>query len=171
MEAQQPRPRLLNSAGILAAAHGLVQDIKKADLLPDGETIESTAGHIAKVATPYANGYELAKDLEQYHFWTIDVETVEVLDGWSQHYRIALQAEQLKWSQDNNIVPEHEAGTRVSYRYDGAVCKGTMIGVYDHGVAQYIIDPDVPLPHKGRPIINFEDVTLIGSKIEIDRKQ
>ena len=100
------------------------------------------ANALAKCGDMHKNGYELAKELESRHFWDIDAEIVDILDGHSrtleQHRNKDVQA----WADENNIEPPIPLFTRVKRVGFGRSITGTIKGIYDSRPCSYKVKED-----------------------------
>lgn len=154
----EPRPKYSNEIA-LAAAKKLAAELAKEDLIESG-TVEASAQDIAKYARPYADGYEIARELEKFAWWECDLQIAETLDGWSSIVRSHIEAAEKEWAERNNIQPPFPCGTRVSLNSQET---GTITEIYKYGAAKYCIaidgDPDANSSKQARRIVNFEDVS------------
>lgn len=157
----EPRPTRLTDDMALEAAKIIANDLSRAGQLDD-MTFDCAASDIAAVARRHMDGYELAKELDQWKGWHITTEIVEALDGYSSAAGTIILQAQREWVERNSVEPEHDAGTRVRIKWLGEPVEGVIHGVYEHGAAQYLITPDGWQEGQGRPIVYFESVEVIG---------
>jgi len=116
---------------------------------------------IAKHASPYDDGYEIAKALESYGAWTCDFQMAECLDGFALEARQQLRIAEKEWAAHNDMTPPYAIGTHVKWR-DGT---GEITGIYERGPAQYLVKNDKEAPNDTkRYIVNFEDVEALTNE-------
>lgn len=111
------------------------------------------------------DGYELTKELERWCSWDVPRDMMEELDGMQYQVDKLLAAAEHKWFEENDIQPPHPIGTRIRDRRwkDGEV--GCIDGIYEHGVAKYLMKPDGQddeATGNQRLIIKFEDAELVA---------
>ena len=109
----------------------------------------------AEIAKHYLfgdNGFELAKSLESYECWDIDLDVVEHLDCMDSLVDEIHREACIKWVKDNDIKPELRIGTHIK--------EGEITGVSEYSPACYevkIYGHDDEKEGKSRRIIRFED--------------
>ena len=156
----EPRPTRMTDDMALEAAKIIASDLSRAGHLHD-MSFDCAASDIAAVARRHMDGYELAKELDQWKGWHITTEIVETLDGYSSAAGSIVLKAQREWVERNNIQPPHEIGTRVRITWLRETVEGVIHDVYDHGAAQYLITPEGWQEGQGRPIVYFESVEVI----------
>lgn len=102
----------------------------------------------------HEDGYERARYLERYCYWSPDSELVEILDSVSHMVYNCHRKIVVKWAEDNSIKPAHMIGDEIIFGRDNE--KGTIVGIRDD--ATYLIKPEIEHEFNGMPIVNFEDV-------------
>lgn len=153
------RPKRLTSEMKLAAAERTVASLMRSGHLELGEQ-EDAVKAIAKHGTLYDDGYALAKNLDTYEYWDCDLMMADDLDQFGTFARDELEKAQADWAKVNNIQPSLSIGTAVLLKSNET---GLIDGIYEHGVAQYLVkidgDPEADGPSNSRRIVNFEDAT------------
>lgn len=156
----EARPNKLTPEMAMRAARATAGDLAKIGLI-DPEEIDAHAIDIAKYGRRHRDGYELAKDLDNYCYWNCDLQMAEELDVFSEHARHEIETAEKEWASKNAITPPFPNGTRVKLK-TGEV--GTIDEVYAYGVAKFLIkidgDRSARPPTNSRRIVNFEDVQI-----------
>ncbi len=105
-----------------------------------------------------ANGFELAKALEEDHNWTIGTPDVIRLDNLDfmveEEHEVACK----KWAQENNIAPPLPVGTQIK--------EGVITGVSNHRTATYEVklQDAVDTPQCSvRRYVNFEHAVAVAA--------
>lgn len=106
---------------ILKAAQSICEEL-------DGADAQSLADAYGQ---GYTTGFELAKELERWHGWDIELMTIEVLD--SMDFEVGQEHEKVckVWFEENNIQPPLPIGT--------AIQEGAITGICEHSVARYLV--------------------------------
>lgn len=89
-------------------------------------------------------GYDIAKQLDDHHGWTIDRDMVEQLDYIDMFVRRRQIEAELAWAQENNIQPPLQIGQRVTFEGNFGPLTGTIIGLSEHSAfpASYRVSAD-----------------------------
>jgi hypothetical protein len=158
--ANEPRPNF-NSPGIKeAAARETALDLVKDGHLEESELDDAIAA-IARHAGRFADGYEIAKRLEDSCYWDCNFQMAEVLDGHHWNVTSVIEKAEKEWAERTQPQPPLPIGTRVSLTRNET---GVITGIYDRGAAKYLVkvdgDPAAEEPTSSRRIINFEDAIL-----------
>lgn len=113
----------------------------------DSEQAEELAQ--ASEHEPHADGYELAKYLENNYYWDISVSDVEALDCMDTEVRCLHEAACKAWVLEHDIQPPLPIGTMTTL--------GFISGVCDHTAATYLIkEHGCTRPGRYR-LMKFED--------------
>lgn len=119
---------------------------------------DEIAADLAKHCYRFNDGYELARNLEEYEGWDIDTITVGLLDSFDSYLSKHIKFLEEKWQQDNDIKPPFAIGTIVQCRH-GGTSTGEISGISRYSVAAYEIK--IPgEPENSRAIVKFEDCWL-----------
>lgn len=127
---QPPPPPIFSKVDLIKA---LVEHIEKNGLW-SSVPAEKSAADIASQWSDGIDGYELAKNLDNYKNWS--------------HTRKA-------WASAWNIQPPYPIGTHVTTRCGG----GVIAGVSDYHAAAYLVKEDGCKQEGRHMVINFEDAT------------
>lgn len=120
---------------------------------------EDIAADIVRCSpSDYADGYELAKELDDRAHWDITLGIVEALDSWQWLLRQEIADAEKEWAARTSPQPPLPIGTRVRAA-NGVV--GTITGIYEHQPAKFLVLEDGADESKSRFIINFEDVEAL----------
>lgn len=153
------RPRIPTLEMTLAAATRVANDLVKGGHLEANE-VEDAARDIAKQGRYHADGYELAKALDDHESWDCNLDMVETLDGFSHELSNETKAAQKAWFEAEKPEPPFQTGARVTVQYGREARTGTIDGIYEYGVAQYTVKLDGDLhaeaPSNARAIIDWE---------------
>lgn len=106
---------------------------------------------VAKHWRGYMNGYELAKDLDTYCGWEIDVSDVEALDCMGSEVREIHRAACLTWEKEHDVQPPLPIGTMTT--------RGEITGISTYDAAAYLIRENGETNESRRLIVRFEDVS------------
>lgn len=109
------------------------------------------AEDIAEAFSPYDDGYELAKKLDNDYGWDISAMDVEALDQMDSEVRALHRAACIAWAKEHDIQPPHPIGTMTT--------RGEITGVYEHDAAMYLIRRPGEQTSR-RELVRFEDVTV-----------
>lgn len=112
------------------------------------------ASDIAARFTMGDNGYELAKELDDYHSYKPDLEMIEELDQMDHEVDSEYKKQIRQWVIDFNITPPFPDNTRVK--------QGLITGVSSHSPAcfEVLMNCD-PEDSTRRLILKFEDAELV----------
>lgn len=110
---------------------------------------DEQAADIADVYHHHMDGYELAKELERRHCWTITAMDVDSLDCMSPEVRDVHKTACIAWARDNDIQPPLPIGTITT--------RGEITGIYDHEPATYLVREHGETNESRRLLIRFED--------------
>lgn len=99
------------------------------ELLNSYDQDASGADDIVKNYTHWMDGYELAKALDDYCYWSVDARMVEILDDLPSRVQKILEKAQKEWATEYNIQPKLGIGVKVA--------RGVIAGIYEHGPASY----------------------------------
>ena len=152
---QPPPPPAFGKAEVIKE---LVRFIEEAGYWNDGgQPAEESAADIAKHWRPGMDGYELAKDLENYEGWSINAQDVEELDSIDFAISRAKTLARREWAKAWNIQPPHPVGAKVKTSRGN----GVIAGVCEHEGATYLIKEDSCKQEGRHMLIKFEDVVLV----------
>lgn len=162
----QPMPRRLDEDMATRAAELMVAELKtwgcERCMPRDDDAIRGLA-KVAARRSIHADGYEIAKALDDAHGWDCDFDAAECLQSFSSHAEDQLKAAQREWMEANNIQPPFPTGAHIKIN---DVETGIITGIYKYGVAQYEVavdnDPDAAEPKNARRIVYFEDARAIA---------
>jgi hypothetical protein len=94
------------------------------------------------------DGFQIARELSNQHFWECLMETAETLDDFSRMCEVELHKAEKQWSAENPMEPPFPIGALVKTRHG----VGAIERIYECAIASYIV------PIDGRNlIIRFED--------------
>ena len=138
MNIQRPK---VSKETILSAAKIISQDMNG-----DAEDIADCYYH-------WIDGYELAKELENNHSWSIEASMIEELDNIqyevdSLHKEVCMQ-----WVVDEDIKPPLKIGT--------AIKGGIIKGIYQHDAAMYTVTKYGETMKNRHLIIKFENAIAV----------
>jgi hypothetical protein len=156
------RPKKLTPEMALRAARKIADALVANSMIGAGEA-ETCARDIANHGMTGTDGYQLAKDLDDYCGWDPDFRMVEELDQFQWLARSEIEAAEKEWFARTSLQPPFPIGAHIAIG-DGET--GEITGIYEHGVAKYLVkidgDPDAKPNNRGgrgtRRIVNFEDV-------------
>lgn len=104
------------------------------------EKIGADAETIAEHYRPGMDGYELAKELDNWAHWDTGREDMEALDEVDWLVNAAVFKAEKEWVAEHNIQPPVPLGARVLCDVRNEV--GTIDGICEHRAAAYLIKPD-----------------------------
>ena len=104
---------------------------------------------VAKHWRSHRNGYELAKELDTYCGWEIDVSDVEALDCIDSEVREIHRAACLAWAKEHDVQPPLPIGTMTT--------RGEITGISTYDAAAYLIRENGETNESRRLIVRFED--------------
>lgn len=104
---------------------------------------------VAKHWRSYMNGYELAKELDTYCGWEINVSDVEALDCIGSEVLEIHRAACMAWAKENDVQPPLPIGTMTT--------RGEITGISTHYAAAYMIRETGETNECRRLIVRFED--------------
>lgn len=113
-----PRPKI-NDPQVIALFCKLfaVEMRTSCDSLCVGMSLEDIEHGLIKCGIPDSNGYEYAKNLENYgRFYGITADDVEVMDNAHSFLRDAHDDLVIQWINDNNVQPDFNDGDLCSYK-------------------------------------------------------
>lgn len=110
---------------------------------------DEQAADIAEYHEQWRNGYDLAKELESWCGWDIDVGTVEALDCMGTLVSELHRKACLQWAKENDIQPPLPIGTMTT--------KGEITGIYEHAAAYYKVREPGETNDSRRLLVKFED--------------
>ncbi len=157
----EPRPKFTGEIALRAAL------ATADDLIRDGHVgateREDAAEQIVNAALgPYADGYSLAKHLDDTCYWDCNLEIANCLDGFSSHATAELRLAEKAWAERNWIIAPLPKGSRVKLKSGET---GEIDGIYEYGSAQFLVKIDgdraATGKSKSRRIVNFEDAALL----------
>lgn len=111
----------------------------------DSEQVDDVAKHWRRCM----NGYELAKELDTYCGWEIDVSDVEALDCIDSEVRGIHRAACWEWAKEHNVQPPLPIGTMTT--------RGEITGISKYDAAAYLIRENGEINESRRLIVLFED--------------
>lgn len=132
------RPKRSDPAIRQAAITSLAEDCAKWDNDESAENIADWVDCFRRVSIS-GNGYEIARDLENYGGVQPDAELVEILDSGSSYLWRAHDKAVEAWVSENDIRPTFADGQRVTYRGENGVIRG---GEPKRGVYYFVPDGD-----------------------------
>ena len=116
-----------------------------------GDT-EQAAKEIANHWLHNMDGYDLAKNLDDYEGWSITAEDVENLDGISDVVRQAEEDARKEWTAQWNIQPHLPIGTKIK--------QGEIVGVSEYHAACYNVKESGCTQEGRYLIVKFEDARV-----------
>lgn len=150
------RPRSSDAAIIEVAATALAAECAKWS--KDGTSIAEWVDCLRDIRW-CNNGYQIAKELDEYHSVEPDEELVEILAGAGSHLYSAREAAIKQWVAANNITPPLTVGDRVNTMWG----EGRISGI-KADYATYLVIHDgeeEKFANGGGVVINYEDAALI----------
>lgn len=159
-----PRPRSLTAALLELAALEMADALIR-DGLGKGRPRSAIAQAIQRVnPPPLADGYALARRLDDLEGWICGSDLVDCLDAWSSIAGRHLQALERQWAEAHRVEAALPAGTRVTII--GTEESGTIAGASSHVVASYLValdgDPEAVPPTNARRVVGAEHVRPSG---------
>lgn len=152
----EPRPKFSPEIAKIAAAD-IVSRLIRSGHLTD-EDREDRIAELAKHGGRYADGFEIAKSLENDAWWDCDFQMTEILDGYGSAVYRAIECAEKAWAERVKPQPPLPVGARVSLPRGRS---GKITGIYEYGAAKYLVkvdgEADAKPPTNSRQIINFED--------------
>ncbi|BDU76251.1 hypothetical protein [Mesoterricola sediminis] len=100
----------------------------------DEEEQEEIREQLLDVLDDFSDGYEMAKTLEDRHFWDANSSLVELLDGVSSHEVHGKAV--LAWIRDNDVKPKLAVGAQVKVKkwsHDKDTLDGEIIKISEDG--------------------------------------
>jgi hypothetical protein len=154
----EPRPKFSPEIAAIAAAE-IVSDLIEQGHLNESQRSQSVAD-LVRYGDRYADGYEVAKALDDGAWWSCNFQMAEILDGYGGTIDHEIERAEKAWAARANPQPPHAIGTRVKLPRGQA---GEITGIYEYGAAKYCVKVDgddrCEPPTNSRRIINFEDAT------------
>lgn len=130
----EPRPTRLTAEGRLKAAITIARELAEARLIEASEVEESARDIAALEAGRFADGFEVAKRLEDRAGWDCNFAMAEVLDGYGHACGREIEAEERRWAERNDVQPPLPDGTRILFAPRDE--RGVIEGVSTYGVAR-----------------------------------
>lgn len=123
------------------------------------DEIETCASDIAECGRLYGqDGYQLAKELDDNHYWDCNLMVAETLEEFSGEARREIEAAEKVWFFETKPQPQFANGTRITVPHGET---GVIDGIYEYGVGKYTVkidgDKDADTKMQSRRIVNFED--------------
>lgn len=122
---------------------------------PVAEALDGDLESIVSQYTHPMDGYELAKDLENYCCWEVSRQQLDELDEVEGNVNVLLLAAEKRWAEENNIQPPFPIGAMTTI--------GVITDVFEYRPATYLIKVhgqiDSPIS-RSRRVVKFEDVVL-----------
>ena len=105
---------------------------------------------IAKAYLRYFDGYQLARELERYHYVdALCIDDVNRLDEISGLVDEALRKAEKAWAEENNIQPKLSVGAVIG--------SGVIAGVCQHSPARYLVKEHGCTQNRRFLLVRFED--------------
>ena len=105
------------------------------------------------------DGYEFARELESWAGWQVRSQNADDLEDMQHLIDAKVSAAEKQWFEDNDIQPPLPIGARITCQSRNRT--GIIEGVYEYGVARYLVRPEQPNEHElatsAQWIIKFED--------------
>lgn len=158
IEGVQPPPAPTRTPDFVMQA---VLDYVTRNQLWSDKPAQEVAEHICEELYAGANGYDLAKALDNNHYWQISVQDVEDLDGVETAVRQALREARKQWALEWNIQPPHQNGTRVKFRHG----TGVIAGVSDFDGATYLVKKDGCTQEGQFSLVPFEEAVALEDEV------
>ena len=124
-----------------------------AEKLLAGHGIGDGVDDVVAAYSPHADGYELARQLDDQYGWDVDAQLVDALDGLSSEvdsiHRKACQA----WVMEHNIQPPLPNGTPIT--------RGVICGVSSYMPATYKVKENGCTTEGRFLLVRFEDAKAV----------
>ncbi len=166
--AAEPCPRTPTQEQYRSIADTLLDSLIERGLKSTAER-EASSCDIARVISklgPFADGYTIARQLEERSGWDCDLQIAAALDDFSELRAIEVRRLRAEWAARNDVKPQFAIGSRVSFG-PAMLEKGEITGVSKYTPAAYEIavdgDASAGEPHNRRRIVHFEDVAPIDA--------
>lgn len=101
-----------------------------------------------------SDGYEIAKRLDDYYCWDMDMQIAEELDGMDHEVQTILHKAEKAWVTEFNIQPSLPIGTEIK--------EGVIEGVCNHSPARYLVKRHGETRPNCHLLIKFEDAAPVG---------
>lgn len=151
-----PRPKFSPELARFAAEDIVAELIKGGHL--DGAQRDDSVADLVKHGRSHEDGYQLAKNLDDYAHWDCDFQMCEILDGFACAVSSHITKAEKDWVALTAPQPPFPIGTRIRV---GRSEPGEITGIYEYGAAKYLVkidgDPRGAGPHGSRRVVNFED--------------
>lgn len=152
----EPRPKFSSEIAKIAAAEIVSRLIRNGHLTDEDR--EDRVSEFAKHGGRHADGFEIAKALEDHAWWDCDFQMAEILDGYGSAVYRAIEREEKAWAERVKPQSTLPVGARVNLPLGR---RGEITGIYEYGPAKYLVkvdgEADAEPPTNSRLIINFED--------------
>lgn len=119
-------------------------------------------GDAEVIATAYSypmDGYQLARELDDRHYWNISASDVDELDAMDSLVRQALEQAEKEWVEREGITPKLAVGTTIK--------KGVVAGVSEHSPARYKVKEHGCQQNGRFLLIRFEDAEAEAATVTI----
>jgi hypothetical protein len=150
----EPRPTRLTAEGRLKAAITIARELAEARLIEASEVEESARDIAALEAGRFADGFEVAKRLEDRAGWDCNFAMAEVLDGYGHACGREIEAEERRWAERNDVQPPLPDGTRILFAPRDE--RGVIEGVSTSRAASFLVRVDGEADNTRR-LVRFED--------------
>lgn len=154
-----PRPSAYHPAIRRAIAERMAKDVG-AYL---GEPAEALIDDLYSVHTPNADGYELARALDEKHGWDIDTGLVDLLDGTALVESQILDDAESEWVKAHKLTVPFPPGTHVSWTDYEKPHTGYITDDSNRYPGKSLIKDDAIPPEAARlAIVEWERLDLNG---------
>ena len=111
--------------------------------------VDGDAETIAEHFRPHMDGYELARELDRYYGWDLNMSDVEELDCMSSIVDELQREAEKTWFADNNIQPPLPIGTRIT--------EGVIEAVDEYSPGKYLVKENGCTQQGRWLLVNFEE--------------
>lgn len=132
-----------------------------------GKPAETLIRDLYSVYTPNADGYELAKALDDNYAWNIDTDLVNILDDSTAVVTTKiLDAAQAEWVKTHEITEPFPPGTRVRWIDDESVQTGVVMhSQHSYPGRSSIKNDTTPSDEPYSELIGWERLELLSEQI------
>ena len=117
--------------------------------------VDGDAEVIASAYSYPMDGYQLARELDDRHYWSISASDVDELDAMDALVRQELERAEKEWAEREAITPKLAVGT--------AIKRGVVAGVSEHSPARYRVKEHGCQQNGRFLLIRFEDAEAEAS--------
>ena len=137
----------------------ITHEMKLAAAMQVAKNLDGDAEVIATAYSYPMDGYQLARELDDRHYWNISASDVEELDQMDCLVRHELERAEKEWVEREAITPKLAVGTTIK--------KGVVAGVSEHSPARYKVKEHGCQQNGRFLLIRFEDAEAEAATVTI----